>query len=474
MYPMYSSFTCQEEFHPFVEACFPKLKLEFAYFWLHYQARKRRFIKKNERSMRMDEMFKMRREIEDQPIEEKQRWAHNLLKKLKKDIKPESRDEFIKAMKGFESGCVISNPDQKQKMRRIDCLRQADKVWRLDLVMMILFHGAPLESTDGERLSKISKCKEPLLCVNPSHIGLVAKELDLFISKNLYQADSAPGPNMLLSGVVSETDFDQYSNLQDMPSPPYSRSIQIAQPVNIRCSPRVHPYQCQRSTVSDSKLTMYERDGAGYSDSDSGVSTPPKVKMEYSSLSPGDAFSSNSMVFTKNQLYQQEQVQNLYQQHINKMISEGDKLGLIDVYHRTQLLSNSVFPWQLSAAPSNFHQTNDLSNQLHTYPNFNDTNNYSSLAFNSHQSMLRTFSDKRMNTNSMEQNVQDCNATCNNANSTESYDGQSQSNGLYSQAFGDITDGSFTGEQHLCANGFGSSNMMQNYPVTVDNQIYLN
>ncbi|CAF0873502.1 unnamed protein product [Brachionus calyciflorus] len=172
--------------HNFIDKLLPHVK-SFSYTWFHLQAAKRKHFKNEDKRMNYDDELRLKNQFMNESPMVKLKWAIRLLMKLRKDIQKSNQKDMIEIITSSKSAndptqCVLSNPDMKGKMRRIDCLRQSDKVWRLDLVMVVLFKGIPLESSDGERIDKLPECKYQNLCVNPNHAFLNVRDLEIFLA----------------------------------------------------------------------------------------------------------------------------------------------------------------------------------------------------------------------------------------------------------------------------------------------------
>uniref|UniRef100_A0A1I8H4G3 CTF/NF-I domain-containing protein n=1 Tax=Macrostomum lignano TaxID=282301 RepID=A0A1I8H4G3_9PLAT len=126
----------------------------------------------------------------------------NLLKKIFKEIQDDYKAAFIRVwLECDDTSCVLTVPDGKGKMKRIDGLRGSDKVWRLDTLVAILFHGVPMDSTDTNLL--VHRCEDEL-CINPRHFkfqcspAMMAVTMEM-LRLNGYEISPPPAPGSAAS-----------------------------------------------------------------------------------------------------------------------------------------------------------------------------------------------------------------------------------------------------------------------------------
>ena len=136
---------------------------------------------------------------------------NSIIRFLKKRNRPAERGG--RHQRGFGSWwcrCIQAQPIT------VGACRYVAQVWRLDLVMVILFKAIPLESTDGERLEKTAECAQPGLCVNPYHINVSVRELDLYLAN--FITSHGKGSPIVIPSSIAQTLYPTRESFQHLDS----------------------------------------------------------------------------------------------------------------------------------------------------------------------------------------------------------------------------------------------------------------
>ncbi|CAK5069539.1 unnamed protein product [Meloidogyne enterolobii] len=126
--------------------------------------------------------------------------------------------------------------------------------------------GIPLESTDGERLEKCPNCQQPGLCVNPYHISIAIRELDLWLANFIYTTDpNKPKPKREdeeddCEGIWGTGVFSAYE-LRKLHKPSILNSINCGNAIYLNKYGNGTDAQCVQNgeACSSSSLTQLQR-----------------------------------------------------------------------------------------------------------------------------------------------------------------------------------------------------------------------